>query len=45
MNDKLAIAFRLVNFIKTSFVKSSLSAALCKDMDANYETLLFHTVV
>ena len=41
MNDKLAIAIRVVNFVKTNSVKSSLFTALCKDMDADHETLFF----
>ena len=45
MNDKLAIAIRVFNFIKTSSLKSRLLAALCKDMDADRGTLLFHTAV
>ena len=42
MNGKLAIAIRIVNFVKTSFVKLRLFITLCKDMDADHDTLLFH---
>ena len=45
MNDMLAIAIRVVNFVKTSSVKSSFFKALCKDMDADPETLFFHAPV
>ena len=40
MNGKLAIAIRVVNF-----VKSSLFTALCKDMNDDHNTVLFHTAV
>ena len=45
MNEKLATTIRVVNFVKKSPVKSRLLAILCKDMDADHETLLFHTAV
>ena len=45
INDKLAIAIRVVNFIETGSIKSMLFISLCKDMDADHETLLFHTAV
>ena len=45
MNEKLATTIRVVNFVKKSPVKSRLFAILCKDMDADHETLLFHTAV
>ena len=45
MNDKLAIAVRIVNFIKTSSVTLRFFTALCKDMDADHKTLLLHTAV
>ena len=43
MNDKLVIAVCVVNFAKTSSVKSKLFIALGKNMDADHQTLLFHT--
>ena len=45
MKDKLAIIIQAVNFVKTSAVNTRLFAKLCKDMDSNHETLLFHTSV
>ena len=42
MNGKLAIAIHIVNFVKTSSVKLRLFITLCKDMDADHDTLLFH---
>jgi hypothetical protein len=45
MNKTLSIAIRVVNFVKTTPVKSRLFARLCKDMDSDHETLLFHTSV
>ena len=45
MKDKLAIIIRAVNFVKTSAVNTRLFAVLCKDMDSNHETLLFHISV
>ena len=41
MNGMLEIAIRVVNFVKTSSVKSRLFTALCKDVNADRETLLF----
>ena len=45
MKDKLAIAIRVVNFVKTSATNTRLFNHLCKEMDSAYETLLFHTAV
>ena len=45
MNDKLAIAICVFNFIKTSSVQSRFFTALYNDMDADRETLLFHAAV
>ena len=45
MNDKLAIAIRVVDFVKTSSVKLRLFTSLCKNVDADHETLLFRTAV
>ncbi|XP_077975498.1 zinc finger BED domain-containing protein 5-like [Styela clava] len=45
MKDKLAIIIRTVNYIKTSAVNTRMFAKFCKDMDCNYENLLFHTNV
>jgi len=42
MKDNLAIIIRAV---KTSAVNTRLFDVLCKDMDSNHETLLFHTSV
>ena len=45
MKNKLAIIIRIVNFIKSSAVNSRLFSQLCKQMDSNYENLLFHANV
>ncbi|XP_076799889.1 protein FAM200C-like [Clavelina lepadiformis] len=45
MKNKLAIIIQAVNFVKTSGVNTRLFAKLCKDMDSEHETLLFHTSV
>ena len=45
MKNKLAIAIRAVNLAKTSSVKSRPFTVMCKDMDANHETLSFHSAV
>lgn len=45
LNEKLAITIRVVNYVKTSAVNSRLFTKLCKDMDSDHETLLFHTAV
>ena len=45
MKDKLAIAIRVVNFVKASVTNTRLFNHLCKEMDSTYETLLFHTTV
>ena len=45
MKDKLTVIIRIVNFVKTSAVNTSLFSKLCKDMDSDHETLLFHTSV
>ena len=43
--NKLAIAIRVVNFVKASSTNTKLFAKLCKEMDSAYETLLFHKSV
>ena len=45
MKDKLAIAFRVVNFVKASATNTRLLNQLCQEMDSACETLLFHTAV
>ena len=45
MKDKLTVIIRAVNFVKTSAANTRLFAKLCKDMDSDHETLLFHTSV
>ena len=45
MKDKLAIAIRVVNFVKASATNTRLFNRLWKEMDSAYETLLFHTAV
>ena len=45
LNDKLATAIPVVNFVKTGSVKSRLFTDLCKGIDADHETLLFHMAV
>ena len=45
MKDKLAIAIRVVNFIKASATNTRLFNYVCKEMDSTYETLLFHKSV
>ena len=45
MKDKLAIAIRVVNFVKASATNTKVFNYLCKEMDSAYETLLFHTAV
>ena len=45
MKDKLAIAIRVVNFVKASATNTRLFSKLCKEMDTAHETLLFHTSV
>ena len=45
MKDKLAIAIRVVNFVKASATNTRLFAKLCKEMDSAYKTLLFHMSV
>ena len=45
MKDKIAIAIRVVNFIKARATNTRLLNHLCKGMDSVYETLLFHTSV
>jgi len=45
LKDNLAIIIRTVKFVKTNAVNTRLFAMLCKDIDSNRETLLFHTSV
>ena len=45
MKDKLTVIIRIVNFVKTSAVNTRLFSKLCKDMNSDHETLLFHTSV
>ena len=45
LKDNLAIIMRTVKFVKKIAVNTRLFAMLCKDMDSNRETLLFHTSI
>ena len=45
MKDQLAIAKRVVNFVKANAANIKLFAKLCKGMDCTHETLLFRTFV
>ena len=45
MKDKLAIAIRVVNFVKASATNTRLFNHLCKEMDSAYEAFRFHTAV
>ena len=45
MKDKLAIAIRVVNFVKAIDTNTRLFNHLSKEMDSTYETLLFLTAV
>ena len=42
MNGKPAIANRVVNFVKTSSIKSRLFNVQCMDMDADHEALVLY---
>lgn len=45
MKDVLNVAIKVVNFIKAGALNSRLFKLLCKDMESEHETLLFHTNV
>ena len=45
MKDKHATIKRAVNYVKASAVNTKLFTNLCKDLNFNYETMLFHTPV
>ena len=45
MKDKLAIAIRVVNFVKASATNTRLFNHLCKEMDSAYKTYLFRPAV
>ena len=45
MNDVLNMAIKVVNFINAGALKGRCFQLLCKDMECEHETLLFHTNV
>ena len=45
LNLVLEIVIKVVNYVKSSAVNTSLFHMLCKDMDTSHENLLFHRKV
>ena len=45
LQSALNIAIKMVNFVKKSVLNTRLFSKLCKDMSADYTTLLYHTEV
>ena len=45
LHDHLSVVIKVVNYVKNSALNTRLFSKLCKDMDANHSTLLYHTQV
>ena len=45
MKDKLATIIRAVNYVKASAVNTKFFTKVCKDMNFNFATVLFHIAV
>ena len=45
LQDTLNTIIKTINFVKGSALNTRLFKRLCQDIDAAYETLLFHTAV
>jgi len=45
LKQTLDCAIKVVNYIKASALNTRLFRKLCQDMDAEYDSLLFHTSV
>ena len=43
LKQALDWAIKVINYIKTSTLNSRLFRKLCKDMDAEYDSLFYHT--
>ncbi|XP_068227657.1 protein FAM200B-like [Palaemon carinicauda] len=45
LHEALTVIRNIVNYVKGSALNTHLFRELCRDMDANYNDLLFHTQV
>nr|XP_039272297.1 protein ZBED8-like [Styela clava] len=45
LHEHLSVVIKLVNYVKSSALSTRLFRKLCKDMDADHTTLLYHTQV
>ena len=45
LHEHLSVVINVVNYVKSSALNTRLFSKLCKDMDANYTALLYHTQV
>ena len=45
LHEHLSVVIKVVNYVKSSALNTRLFSKLCKDMDANYTALLYHTQV
>ena len=45
LHEHLSVVIQVVNYVKSSALKTQLFSQLCKDMDANHTALLYHTQV
>ena len=45
LHEHLSVVIKVVNYVKSSALNTRLFSKLCKDMDANHTSLLYHTQV
>ncbi|XP_039272297.2 protein FAM200B-like [Styela clava] len=45
LHEHLSVVIKVVNYVKSSALSTRLFRKLCKDMDADHTTLLYHTQV
>ena len=45
LHERMSVVIKVVNFVKSSALNTRLFSKLCKEMDADYTALLYHTQV
>ena len=45
LHERMSVVIKVVHYVKSSALNTRFFSKLCKDMDADYTALLYHTQV